>query len=93
MDAAAELPAAEAPTSEQGDVSTTTSSSSSAEEAASSSSTESSSTSENEGAGSVLGPQVEIKVLSEPRELDAVAKLRAEAYYEVGLVATPHCAL
>jgi len=92
VDAAAEVPAAEAPSSEHGgDVSTTTSSSS-AEEAASSSSTESSSSSEDESVGSVLGPQVEIKVLSEPRELDAVAKLRAEAYYEVGMVATPPCA-
>jgi hypothetical protein len=55
------------------------------QEAASSSSEGSSSGSESSGSSSspLAGPAVVIKVLSEVHELEAVAKLRAEAYYAV----------
>jgi hypothetical protein len=51
-------------------------------EASTSSSSSSSSNGDSGQADSESG--IQVKVLSEPREVNAVANLRAEAYYEVG---------
>lgn len=61
--------------------STSSSTKSRKQQAPSSSSSRGSSSSSSEDSSS--GPDISIKVLSGPSELSAVAKLRAEAYYEV----------
>lgn len=65
----------------RGSTSTSSSTKSRKQQASSSSSSSGSSSSSSEDSSS--GPDISIKVLSEPSELSAVAKLRAEAYYEV----------